>query len=125
MLEAQASDASNLDPGFYRHANDATVYRVADGAVCTVLSESQLKAFRVTDKSVRVVDDSIDFSSGMAKTPTCLWPEGYYHIRGTTYILRVEGASVCALPSTDDRVLEIGSTDIVTAGRKFTGRCSP
>jgi len=124
-LAANANGVTTLPDGFYRHNNNATVYRVADGNACAILSESQLKAYGEQDKSVRIAANSVDLLNGKSGAPSCAWPNGYYQVRGSNQILKVGDKDVCIVASTGGRVFAIESTDIVTAGRTFTGRCAP
>ncbi len=119
------TSGSALDNGFYRNVDQPTVYRVLDGKICAVLSESHLKALGGTHKSVHVVSDKVDFLSGKPFDPPCPWPDGYYHRNGDDFIMKISGGNACLVSTTDENVLELGSDDQVMAGKKFTGRCKP
>src|SRR5579864_8344926 len=85
---SSATQGSQLPSGFYRNANQSTVYRVLDGNVCAVLTEDHLKALGAKPKSVHLVD-SVDFLNGKPSAPPCPWPDGYYRAPGDNYVVKV------------------------------------
>ena len=116
---------ASLPNGFYRDRGNPTVYRVQDGSVCAVVSEGHLKALGATHRSVQVLTDPVDFLNGKAFQPPCPWPDGLYRPRGETNVIKLSDGTACLLSSTEQDVIEVGSQDDVTIGKKFIGRCVP
>ncbi len=120
---ATVTEGSSLMSGFYRNADNPTVYRVLNGNVCAVVSEDHLRALGATHKSVHVVSDSVDFLNGKPFDPSCAWPDGFYRKRGGDYIIKVSDGTACVVSSTDENVHEVTSDSELLKGRNFVGRC--
>ena len=74
-------------PGFYRNANEPTVYKLnSDETYCTVQNESQMEAFGGLSRVLVTDVLSTTFVQGYKSTPggTCSWPEGFYRKNGAT-----------------------------------------
>jgi hypothetical protein len=67
---------ANVRPGFYRHADEPTVYKIDEaGHACVVVSVPQMDAFGGFAK-VHVVPHALDFLGGLPSAPACPWPKG-------------------------------------------------
>ena len=79
-------------PGFYRNANEPTVYKLnSDGTYCTVQNESQMEALGGPGGVLITDVRSATFLQGYKATPAgaCSWPEGFYRKNGATEVFEV------------------------------------
>lgn len=64
---------ARVSPGFYRHADEPTVYRVgSNGSACVILSVQQMAAYGGFSR-VKIVPHAVDFL-GAKVAPPCPWP---------------------------------------------------
>ncbi len=122
---AAGAPARLAAPGFYRHADEASVYRLAaDGTYCIVRSMDQMNAFGGFSQ-VRVRDASFAMLQGYKASPSigCAWPNGYYQAAGAQTIYGVRDGKICiASPAAAGGKIEaIESEDVL--GQKPGGAC--
>jgi hypothetical protein len=84
-----------LPPGFYRHADNPTVYRVATaGTPCAVGNMTQLAVFGAVG-SVHVIDPSVRIVPQGAQPVECGWPATYFQVGTSSEIYRVSDLKGC------------------------------
>jgi hypothetical protein len=116
---------------YYRHKDDAAVYRLTpDGTYCVVSSVSQMNAFGGFGL-VDVVDDSKNFLQGRhpaaSATLHCGWPSGVYHVDGTVAFYLVAGEIACRLNAADKRSRSahvVPPDSNVLESKRYAGSCS-
>ena len=86
-----------LSPGFYRHSNNPTVYKLsAGGPPCVVVDMAQLTALGGL-QSIHVVEPSVAIAPEGRLPDACGWPTGYYRVGTSAEIYRVSGLKGCAV----------------------------
>ena len=116
--------APAIAPGFYRHADEPTVYNVmSPQSYCSVISMSQMEAFGGTSQ-VHVLASSVDFLASQRQPATaCAWPDGRYQQAGAQFVIRVSGDWACKEAPGHGRAANVPATDNPLAGKKLVA-CS-
>jgi len=109
-----------IAPGFYRHANEPTVYKITSPqSYCAVLSMAQMDAFGGASQ-VHVLPSSIDFLAGQRQAAiACTWPDGRYRQPGASFVIRVSGDLACKEAPGQGRATSVSATDDPLSGKKL------
>src|ERR1035437_1918608 len=98
MLASGVSGCSKdetLAPGFYRHSDNPTVFKVsAEGSPCVVADMAQLTALGGL-QSLHVVEPSLAIAPEGKAPVACRWPTGYYRVGNTGEIYQVTDPKAC------------------------------
>jgi hypothetical protein len=115
-----------LSPGFYRHSDNPTVFKVStEGPPCVVVDMAQLTALGGL-QSLHVVEPSVAIAPEGKVPDACRWPAGDYRVGSTAEIYHVTDPKACVARhlSAGTKPFAISSRADLT-GIVIGGNCPP